>query len=55
MHLKRQLTEDFKNENGKKHDMKIWKGSLGQTRHIIIQHAGEMVLEGPDADTVFVH
>ena len=38
-----------------KTDMEIWKGSLGQKRHIINQHAGEMVLEGPDADTDFVH
>ena len=38
-----------------KTDMEIWKGSLGQKRHIINQHAGEMVLEGPDADTEFVH
>ena len=28
---------------------------LGQTRHINNQHAGEMVLEGSDADTDLVH
>ena len=38
-----------------KTDMEIWKGSLGQKRHIINQHAGEMVLEELDADTDLEH